>query len=64
MFTSASPIAKARNMLVDTVLPTYCAKRSLREGMVAMAAMAAPRLIVPAITGRRDTADIVAGNEQ
>jgi len=59
MFTSARPTANARNIFVETLLPTYCANRSLREGIVAMAAMAAPRLIVPAITGRRETADMV-----
>lgn len=58
MLTNARPIASARSMFVDTLLPTYAAKRSLKAGMVAIDAMKAPRLIVPAITGRRETADI------
>lgn len=61
MFTSASPTASALSILVDTLVPIYAAKRSLSDGIVAMAAMVAPRLMVPAMTGRRETADIVGG---
>jgi len=48
-------------MLTDVLLPANAMNRSRNEGTVIMAAMAAPRLIVPAMTGKRDTADIVAG---
>jgi hypothetical protein len=52
-------MATRPSMLPETLLPRISVTRWRREGIPAMAATLAAALRVPAIMGRRETADIV-----
>jgi hypothetical protein len=55
-------MATRPSMLPETLLPRISVTRWRREGIPAMAATLAAALRVPAIMGRRETADICGGS--
>jgi hypothetical protein len=58
-FAAAKARARTRSMLTGMGnLPVTSSSRWRREGMVAIAARKAPKLKVPPMKGRRDTADM------
>lgn len=62
-FSSAKATTNRRNILPVLPVPMRCANLFRRDGTPMMAARVAPTLRVPAIMGRRWTADIVGRKE-